>query len=115
MHLTKGDLQYLHEKGALSLPEPGLRNALIESYMLYVHPCYPIIDVDALNEALYGGLREKRFSFLVFQAIMFTASCFVETKMLRKLGLLTRKAARNALFLKARVRSRLFDLPHNDR
>jgi len=104
--LTKEDLNYLQQKRALSIPEPKLRSALIKSYILYVHPYYPIVDLEALHDLLHGGSQQNPFSLLVFQTIMFAGSSFVEIKMLRQVGFLTRKAARNDFFLKARVRLR---------
>ncbi|KEF52111.1 uncharacterized protein A1O9_11737 [Exophiala aquamarina CBS 119918] len=107
--LAKEDLTYLYQKRALSIPEPEFRSALIKSYILYVHPFYPIIDLEALHDLLHGGSHQNPFSLLVFQTIMFTGSSFVEIKMLRRMGFLTRKAARNAFFLKARL---LYDMDY---
>lgn len=100
--LGKQDLDYLARKGALDVPERELRDALIESYILFIHPCYPIIDLDLLEETLKCG-SDHRFSFSVFQAIMFAGSSWVDVKLLRRLGYLSRWAARKALYSKVRV------------
>ncbi|KAK5045906.1 hypothetical protein LTR84_008692 [Exophiala bonariae] len=107
--LSKEDLNYLHQKRTLSIPEPELRSALIRSYILHVHPFYPIVDLEALHDLLHGASHQNPFSLLVFQAIMFAGSSFVEIRMLREVGFLTRKAARNAFFLKARL---LYDMDY---
>jgi hypothetical protein len=103
--LTDKDIHYLHQKGALSVPEPELRDALIEAYLLYVYPCYPVLDLEALDEALQGGSGHS-FSLLVFQAVLFAGSCWVDIKLLRKLRFLTRLEARRAFYQKVRVSTR---------
>jgi hypothetical protein len=100
--LTAEDIHYLYQKGALSVPEPELRDALIEAYLLYVYPCYPVLDLQALDEALHGGPGHS-FSLLVFQAIMFAGSCWVDIKLLRKLRFLTRLEARKTFYLRVKV------------
>lgn len=100
--LGEEDIDYLGRKGALSIPEPELRDALIESYVHFIHPCYPIIELDTLEDALLGNSRQT-FSLSVFQAILFAGSSWVDVKLLRKLGYLSRWAARKALYAKARV------------
>lgn len=100
--LTDQDIEYLARKGALDVPNPELRDALIESYLLFIHPCYPILDLDVLAEAVRDGSTQK-FSLPVFQAVMFAASSWVDVKLLRKLGYLSRWAARKALYSKVRV------------
>lgn len=102
--LTEDDLNHLHRRGALSIPEPGLRDALIDSYLLYFHPSHPMLDVDSLYSSVRGDSRQQ-FSLLVFQAIMFVGSCWVDHKLLRRLGFLSRRAARKAFYWRARVSS----------
>jgi hypothetical protein len=101
-YLSEDDIDYLHRKGALCIPDQELRDALIESYVHFIHPCYPIIDLDLLEDTLLGN-SDERFSFAVFQAIMFAGSAWVDIKLLRKLGFLTRWSARKSFYLKARV------------
>lgn len=101
-HLTAEDVQYLYRKGALSVPDAELRDALIDSYTLYVHPCYPMLDFDALEETRCGSSNHQ-FSLLVFQAVMFTGLCWVDIKLLRRLGFLTRKAARKEFYQRVKV------------
>lgn len=100
--LGEQDLDYLSIKGALSIPEPELRDALIESYVYYIHPCYPLVDLEALEQAMQGKSTEC-FSMSVFQAVMFAGAAWVDIKMLRKLGYLSRWAARKTFYSKARV------------
>lgn len=100
--LGEQDLDYLARKGALYVPEPELRDALIESYVYYIHPCYPILDLDTLEDAMLDNSNNP-FSLSVFQAIMFAGSSWVDVTLLRKLGYLSRWAARQAFYSRARV------------
>ncbi|KIX99563.1 uncharacterized protein Z520_05139 [Fonsecaea multimorphosa CBS 102226] len=101
-HMSRADVNYLHEKGACSLPDAELRDALIESYIDYIHPCYPFLDLELLDKALCGNSNQQ-FSLPVLQAIMFAASSWVDIKLLRRRGFLTRKAARMTFYLRTRV------------
>lgn len=98
------DLEYLTRKGALSIPGLPLREALIESYAYYIHPCYPILELDQLKGVMRGESGSP-FSLAVFQAMMFAASSWVDIKLLRRLGFLSRWAARKDLYSRARVSS----------
>lgn len=102
-HLADEDVGYLFRKGALSVPEPALRDALLESYIDYIHPCLPLLDLDCLTSVIQGHVTADRISFPLFQAVMFAGAAWVDIKPLRKLGFLTRKAARKALYRKARA------------
>ncbi|KAI1635948.1 fungal-specific transcription factor domain-containing protein [Biscogniauxia mediterranea] len=98
------DVSYLHTKGALSLPNPALQNALLRAYVEYVHPYMPLIDLhdflSAVNsrDGLYGQI-----SLFLYQSIMFAATAYVDVKYLREVGYPNRKAARKAFFYKARL------------
>lgn len=39
------DLEYLRLKGAFVFPEVRVRDALVRAYFHYVHPFFPIIDI----------------------------------------------------------------------
>jgi hypothetical protein len=102
--MTSVDIDYLFAKGALSLPEINVRNALIRAYLEYVHPYMPLIEVhDVLHIIDEGTGKSGRISLLLFQAIMFAGTAFVEMEYLRMAGYTTRKSARKAFFQKARV------------
>lgn len=101
-HLTREDVDYLRRRGALSVPNEALRDALIESYALYIHPCLPLIDLGHFCDTIRGTV-DDRISFTLFQAVLFAGAAWVDIRKLRQLGYLTRKAARKAFYLKARV------------
>jgi hypothetical protein len=102
--MTSVDIDYLFAKGALSLPENSVRNALLRSYLEYVHPYMPLVEVHEVLQMVNDGTGETgRISLLLFQAIMFAGTAFVDMEYLRAAGYSNRKAARKAFFQKARV------------
>lgn len=102
--MTSVDIDYLFAKGALSLPDIPIRNALLRSYIEYVHPYMPLIEAHELLQIINDGSgRSGRVSLLLFQAIMFAGTAFVDMEYLRIAGYSNRKAARKAFFQKARV------------
>jgi hypothetical protein len=102
--MTSVDIDYLFAKGALSLPEDPVRNALLQSYLEYVHPYMPLLEVYNLLQIINDGTGATgRISLLLFQAIMFAGTAFVDMEYLRAAGYSNRKAARKAFFQKARV------------
>jgi hypothetical protein len=104
--ITNDDIEYLWKKGALSLPHTHLRNELIRSYVEYVHPYMPLLELHDFLNAVDGKHDETgRLSLLLFQAVMFAGSAFVDMKHLTNAGFATRKAARREFFQKARVSS----------
>lgn len=102
--MTSVDIDYLFAKGALSLPENHVRNALLKSYIEYVHPYMPLVEIHELLQMINDNTGEGgRISLLLFQAIMFAGTAFVDMEYLRSAGFSNRKAARKAFFQKTRV------------
>lgn len=97
-------MSYLHIKGALTLPAIGLQNALLQAYVEYVHPYMPLMDLhEFLNIVTRRDGLNGQTSLFLYQAVMFSASAFVDMKHLREAGYPTRKAARKSFFQKTRV------------
>ncbi|RYP08009.1 hypothetical protein DL764_002155 [Monosporascus ibericus] len=98
------DVAYLNTKGALTLPTIPLQNALLRCYIEYVHPYMPLIDLNEFLTAVNArdGLCGQ-ISLFLYQAIMFSATAYVESKFLQDAGYSSRKAARKASFYKARL------------
>lgn len=102
--MTSVDIDYLFAKGALSLPDVPIRNALLRAYIEYVHPYMPLVEMFEVVQIIDEGTGEHgRISLLLFQAIMFAGTAFVDMEYLRNAGYSNRKAARKAFFQKARV------------
>ncbi|KAK8111844.1 uncharacterized protein PG998_008301 [Apiospora kogelbergensis] len=98
------DVNYLYMKGALTLPSPALQNALLRSYVEYVHPYMPLMELHdflaAINstDGLYGQI-----SLFLYHAVMFASTAYVDVKFLKEAGYPSRKAARKAFFQKTRL------------
>lgn len=76
-HLDSDDVDYLLRKGALSVPDTELRNAILRSYNDYIHPTLPILDLRALQASIKDPTRNGRISLPLFQAVMFAGSAWV--------------------------------------
>lgn len=98
------DVGHLWKKGALAIPDTVFRNELLRSYIEYVHPYMPLIELhDFLNIVDKGTGENGKISLLLFQAVMFTGVAFVDMSYLIAAGYPTRKAARKAFYLKTRT------------
>jgi hypothetical protein len=114
VRITRDDVEYLAKKGALTVPEVSLRNELLRSYLEYVHPFMPLLELhDFLSIIERGNGAAGKLSLLLFQAVMFAGTAFVGMSHLENAGYKTRKAARKVFFQKTRVRMNQFltDLP----
>jgi len=102
--MTSVDIDYLFAKGALSLPDTPVRNALLRAYCEFVHPYMPLLELHNVLEIMNDSTGESgKISLLLFQAIMFAGTAFVDMSYLAAAGYTNRKAARKAFFQKARV------------
>ncbi|KAI3324940.1 fungal-specific transcription factor domain-containing protein [Xylariaceae sp. AK1471] len=108
------DVAYLRAKGALSVPGFSLQSALLHAYVEYVYPYMPLLDLHdflGIIDARDGSRGQT--SLFLYQAVMFCATAFVSSKILKEAGYASRKAARRAFFTKARL---LYDFDYeNDR
>jgi hypothetical protein len=102
--MTSDDITYLFSKKALLIPDLVFRNALMQSYVEYVHPYMPLIELHDFLAIVDRGTGEGgRISLLLFQAVMFAGTAFIDMEFLTRAGYATRKAARKAFYQKARV------------
>jgi hypothetical protein len=98
------EVQYLAKKGALTLPHSGLRNELLQAYIEFVHPYMPVLDVcDFVTIVESGNSQFGRLSLILYQAVMFAGSAFIDMQHLYKAGYSSRKHARRDLFQRTRV------------
>jgi hypothetical protein len=95
--------EYLEKKGAFTIPNDDLRNELLRSYVLWVHNYVPFLELHDFLECVARADGTNRISLLLFQAVMFAASTFVDLEHLQAAGYATRKTARKALLQKVRV------------
>ncbi|KAL2366301.1 hypothetical protein RJZ56_000758 [Blastomyces dermatitidis] len=97
------DIAYLEAKGALTIPSEGLRNELMKSYLQFVHPYMPLLELDDFLRTIARNDGSRRMSLLLFQATMFAGTAFISMKHLVEAGYESRKDARKAFFQRARL------------
>ncbi|KAJ9652669.1 hypothetical protein H2198_008104 [Neophaeococcomyces mojaviensis] len=92
------DIDYLQKKGAFLIPELSLRNELLRNYVQYVHPYLPLLALDDFLGAIHKNDGSSQVSLLLFQAVMFAATAYIDIRYLTAQGYDSRKAARKAFF-----------------
>lgn len=98
------DMMHLWKKGAAVIPEIAFRNELLRSYIEFVHPYMPLLDVHDFLRIVDKGTGENgKVSLLLFQAVMFAGVAFADRSYLTAAGYPTRRSARKAFYLKTRV------------
>lgn len=98
------EISYLDKKGALTVPKGTLRSEILRAYVEFVHPYMPLLDLhDFLTVIDRPDGSKGKISLILFQAVMFAGSAFVDMSHLRSAGYATRKEARKDFFQKTRV------------
>ncbi|EAW10932.1 transcription factor domain-containing protein [Aspergillus clavatus NRRL 1] len=101
--ISPEDLELLRFRGALSIPERGLRNELLRCYIQWVHSFMPVLNLQEFLRCVAENDLNGNISLLLFQAVMFVATAFVDFKHLQDAGYSTRKSARNAFYERLRL------------
>ncbi|KAF7114732.1 hypothetical protein CNMCM5793_009683 [Aspergillus hiratsukae] len=109
--LHRDDVEYLRRSGALDLPSDMLRNELLKSYLLWVHPHMPILGLHEFLSAIAGDNESHRIGLLLFHAVLFAASAFIDVCHIRAEGYASRSAFRESLSRKVKA---LLDLECED-
>ncbi|KAL3457218.1 fungal-specific transcription factor domain-containing protein [Aspergillus heterothallicus] len=102
-HLDDADLQYLEAKGALYMPTAWFCTELLKSYILWVHPQVPVLDLEPFLSAISKNDGSNTISLLLFHAVMFAGAAFVDISYINQEGYTSRAAARDILFQRAKV------------
>lgn len=97
------DIDFLQKKGAFLIPEPNVRNELLRCYVQYVHPYLPLLDLEEFLTAISKNDGSSTVSLLLFQAVMFAASAYIDMRYLTAQGYDSRKAARKAFFSRVKL------------
>ncbi|KAL2023887.1 hypothetical protein VTK56DRAFT_664 [Thermocarpiscus australiensis] len=98
------DRQFLLQKGAFTLPNLRLQNALLRAYVEYVHPYMPVMELhEFLNAINHRDGASGQVSLILYQAVMFVATAFVDEGILKDAGYPSRKDARKTLFARTRL------------
>ncbi|KAJ4296643.1 hypothetical protein N0V90_006691 [Kalmusia sp. IMI 367209] len=98
------EVAYLEKKGALTVPTGTLRSEMLRAYIEFVHPYMPLLELQEFLMTIDqadGSLG--KVSLILFQAVMFAGSAFVDMHHLRAAGYATRKEARKDFFQKTRI------------
>jgi hypothetical protein len=99
-HFRQGHIMFLLAEGALTLPSVSLQHALVEAWAEFAYPYMPLAHIhDLLNTIHNPNSSGQRISLLLYQAILFAGSAFVDTKHLRQEnhGFSSRRDARKEL------------------
>lgn len=103
---SQREIQYVTDEQVLAPPESELRNALLQSYIEWVHPLCPLLD---LHEFLFAIARPDgsggSISLLVLWAVLFAGAAFVDNSYLALAGYTSRMGARRCFFRRAKVRA----------
>jgi hypothetical protein len=106
------EASYLQRKGALTVPTGTLRNELLRAYIEFVHPYMPLVDLyDFITIIEAGNGANGRISLILYHAVMFAGSAFIDMSHLYNAGYASRKHARKDFFKKTRV-SPILSPPH---
>ncbi|KAL2808927.1 fungal-specific transcription factor domain-containing protein [Aspergillus granulosus] len=97
------DLEFLRFRGALSIPESGLRTELLRCYIKWVHSFLPVLNLQEFLRCVAENDPDGNISLLLFQAVMFVATAFVDLQHLQAAGFTTRKTARNTFYTRLRL------------
>ncbi|KAH8691875.1 fungal-specific transcription factor domain-containing protein, partial [Talaromyces proteolyticus] len=108
------DLDFLSMKGAFELPQDHLGEALLDTYLQFVHPYILVLDranllrvFDTRSVPSVDCDEDSKLSLLLYWAIIFAASSHIKMSILQEMGYDSRSAARRALFRKTKL---LYDL-----
>ena len=97
------DLEFLQRKGAFLIPETGFRNELLRCFVQYVYPFLPVLDLQEFLNTVEKDDPSDTVSLLLFQAVVFAATAYIDMRYLLAQGYMTRKAARKAFFEKVKL------------
>lgn len=102
--LNPDTMECLYVNGVFSLPSLSLQNSLLQAFVECVLPSMPIVEWQGILNAIddrSGG--HGSVSLLLYYAIIFSATTFVNAECLQEAGFSSRHEAHEALFQKARV------------
>lgn len=104
MTMDPANLECLHNNEIFSLPSDPLQNALLQSFAECVLPSTPIVELQSFLNAIHDrDGRHGSVSLLLFYAVMFSATTFVELAHLLEAGYASRREAHESFYHKAKV------------
>ncbi|KAK4947681.1 hypothetical protein LTR10_013627 [Elasticomyces elasticus] len=97
------DIEYLQRKGAFTMPDTNLRNQLLHSYVQFVHPFLPIIELEDFLTAIERNKSTNTVSLFLFQAVMFAGALHADITDPASYGYTTLKDMQRSLFNRLRL------------
>lgn len=102
--LNSATMECLYMNGVFSLPSSSLQDALLQTFVECVLPTMPIVESQRILDAIHDQTGNRgTVSLLLFHAIMFSATTFVDAGHLLDAGYSSRQEAHEALFQTTRV------------
>ncbi|KEF60850.1 uncharacterized protein A1O9_02412 [Exophiala aquamarina CBS 119918] len=95
--------EFLHAQGAFNILDEKLRNVILTSYVHYVHPQLPVVDIHEILQALATNGRDYKISLLLLQAMLLSGCSFVEMEYIRAAGFESRMALKKELADRVRL------------
>lgn len=101
--ISQEDIDFLKERGALTIPDKELRNELLRNYVQWSYSFMPTIDLHEFLRCIVENDPNGNISLLLFQAVMFAGTAFIDLEYLQAAGYQTRQSARKEFFSRVRV------------
>ncbi|KAK5209389.1 hypothetical protein LTR41_004925 [Exophiala xenobiotica] len=101
--LDAESLAFLEHKQAFSLPRAAVQREFMRSYIHYVHPFLPLLDLEDILLPLNDTPGSTQISVVLYQAVMFAAASFVSMEFLQKEGFSSQLDAHNCLFQRVKA------------
>lgn len=97
------DIEYISKKGALAIPDDELQAELIRKYVECVYAFMPTLDLRAFLSPIVRRDAGAAVSLLVFQAVMFAGSAFIDIDYITSRGYPDRRSMRKEFFERTRL------------
>lgn len=102
--MSRATVECLRLNGVLVLPSIRLQSALLQTFVESVLPSMPIIEWQQFLTIIRDGHgAQGSVSLLLYLAVMFSATTFVELEHLLEAGYSSRKEAHEAFFQRTKV------------
>ncbi|KAH6871027.1 fungal-specific transcription factor domain-containing protein [Thelonectria olida] len=96
---STGTSRYLHDEGALTLPNLTDCVPALQAYFTWFHPCFPIIDRADFTKKL----ATSDISCLLLQAMLFISMTYCDSAIITSMGFSDRTEAKSLFYTRARL------------
>ncbi|KAJ5220564.1 fungal-specific transcription factor domain-containing protein [Penicillium chermesinum] len=99
-HLSDEDQDFLQRKGVFTLPGKNACDAMVQAYLVHVHPILPIIEADVLvSHHRIGQLQN--YNLLLLWSLFFVAVNFIPAAIYEQEGYTSRRAMKYTMYCRA--------------